>query len=257
MKEPDELLKSLGVFPKKSMGQNFLHDISVINAQILESELLVNETVLEIGPGLGFLTEELLKNCNVIAIEKDLILGRYLKKKFSKEIDSGQLQIITGDALKIDFPYFDKIVSNIPYSISSPITFKILDYEFKKAVILYQKEFANRLVAKSGKDYSRLSVNIYYKCDTRIIKEVPRTAFFPVPKVDSALVELMPVKKRFSVMDEKLFFTIVEKLFSQRRKKIKNILGNVPHKDKRVEEITPRQIAEISDFIFSRDSTNP
>jgi len=256
MKEPQELLKSLGLSPKKSLGQNFLCDTDIIKIQIYTAELIEGEVVLEIGPGLGFLTEELMKVCNVIAVEKDKVLGNYLKKKFSNEITTGKLQLIIGDALKVDFPYFDKTVSNIPYSISSPLTFKFLDYDFKKAIILYQKEFADRLVAKSGKDYSRLSVNVYYRCDARIIKEVSKKSFYPIPKVDSALVEMIPIKKRFIVKDEKLFFTVVEKLFSQRRKKIKNILGEVPYKDKRVEEITPEQIGEISDFIFSQNSTN-
>ena len=150
----------------------------------------------------------------------------------------------------MDFPRFNKIIANIPYSISSPITFKFFNYKFDLGIIMYQKEFAQRLIAKPGtKDYSRITVNVYYFADVKILRIVKKGSFYPIPKVDSAIVKIVP-RKAFEVMDENKFFYLVKLLFSQRRKKIRKILGyDTPYGDKRVEELSPEQIGEISDYI--------
>ncbi len=241
---------------KKKLGQVFLRDKNIVNIIINESNLNENDTVLEIGPGNGVLTRELLgSGAKVIAIEKSSEFYDLLETLFRNEIDNGKLTLIHGDALKIDFPYFNKVVSNIPYNISSPITFKLLNYKFDLAIIMYQKEFAERIVAKPGnKNYSRLSVAVYYYADAQIVRRVPKTCFYPVPKVDSAIVKLIPHKK-FQVSDEEKFFNLLKILFSQRRKMIRNILKmeDIPYGDKRVEELSPEKIAELAEFLISKN----
>ncbi len=241
---------------KKKLGQVFLRDKNIVNIIINEANLNENDIVLEIGPGNGVLTRELLgSGAKVIAIEKSSEFYDLLETLFRNEIDNGKLNLILGDALKIDFPYFNKVVSNIPYNISSPITFKLLNYKFDLAIIMYQKEFAERIVAKPGnKNYSRLSVAVYYYADAQIVRRVPKNCFYPVPKVDSAIVKLIPHKK-FQVSDEEKFFNLLKILFSQRRKMIRNILKmeDIPYGDKRVEELSPEKIAELAEFLISKN----
>jgi len=239
----------------KRMGQVFLMDKNIIRIIVDFAEIEEGETILEIGSGPGNLTKELLsKGAKVTAIEKSKEYFDLLSVTLKEEIDSGKLNLIHGDAVDIEFPYFDKIVSNIPYSISSPITFKLLNYNFKMGIIMYQKEFAKRLVAKVGsKDYSRLSIDLYYFADAEILRYVPKSCFYPVPEVDSAIVKIIP-RKKFSVKDEKNFFNLTKILFSQRRKKIKNILkmDNIPYGEKRPEELSPEEIGLISDIITEK-----
>ena len=235
----------------KRLDQVFLKDKKIISFIVDSWGVNENDSVLEIGPGPGNLTAELLaRGANVISIEKSSKYYDYLNTVFKKEINSGKLQLIYGDALKVDFPRFNKIIANIPYSISSPITFKFFNYKFDLGIIMYQKEFAQRLIAKPGtKDYSRITVNVYYFADVKILRIVKKGSFYPIPKVDSAIVKIVP-RKAFEVMDENKFFYLVKLLFSQRRKKIRKILGyDTPYGDKRVEELSPEQIGEISDYI--------
>jgi len=254
------ILSFLDIKPLKRFSQHFLIDDSIAERIVDYAELSKKDTVLEIGPGLGVLTKKMVKKANVTGIEKDKKLCGYLKK-------IPNLTLINNDVLKIDFPRFDKIVSNLPYKISSPVTFKILEYDFKFGVLMYQKEFAERMTALSGKDYSRISVNIYYRAECKILENVPRNAFYPMPKVDSAVVLLKPRKPPFRVENEKIFFKTVDALFSQRRKKMRNSLLNnwkkftdektkmefivesIKSKNKRPEELTPEELGEISDII--------
>jgi 16S rRNA (adenine1518-N6/adenine1519-N6)-dimethyltransferase len=215
-----------------------------------------NDRVLEVGPGFGILTEKLIDACdNVTAIELDVKLADHIEQELGNRI-----RLIRGDALEIQFPEFDRFVSNLPYSISTPIIFKLLRYDFKKAVVMVQKEFAERMVAKRGEvDYSRLTVNIYYRADCRILENVPASRFNPKPKVDSALVEIIPRKAPFTVKDEDTFFKVVDACFTHRRKKIRSGLkasgitlqenANVPFLDERIETLSPEDIGLLSDAV--------
>lgn len=248
-------------------GQYILMDEEVINRQINHAGLSKNETVLEIGAGLGALTFKLAEKAGkVVAIEKDPRMFSYLKSKIPSNVE-----LIIADVMKIELPNFDVVVSNLPYQISSPVTFKLLNRRFRKAILMFQKEFAQRMTAKSGeKGYSRLSVNVYYKAKARILEFVSRNAFYPVPEVDSAIVELVPREPPFQVINEETFFKVVDTLFSQRRKKIKNALMNLvteeiretgkfsksslkeiiqelPFRDERVERLSPEKIAKLAD----------
>lgn len=254
----------------KKKGQHILMDEEIIHRQISYAEVSKSETVLEIGPGFGALTFKLAKKAKkVLAIERDQRLFLFLKEKIPENVD-----LICADVLKIDLPEFDVVVSNLPYKISSPITFKLLSHDFNRAILMYQKEFANRMVAKyQDKDYSRLSVNVYFRADCRILETIPKKVFYPEPKVDGAIVKLIPRKPPFSVKDENMFFKVVDSLFAQKRKKIKNSLMNlisaelkkqgvfnkhilqeiidkIPYKDQRVKELSPEKIAKLSDVIY-------
>jgi 16S rRNA (adenine1518-N6/adenine1519-N6)-dimethyltransferase len=250
------ILSEYSVRPGKRKGQNFLIDERVADREVGYAGIKPVETVLEIGPGLGMLTERLIpKAKRVVGIEYDSGLCRFLGEKYGDKIE-----LIEGNALEVDFPEFDKMVSNIPYNISSPLIFKLLDYHFDRAVIMIQKEFAERMVAKPDTDdYSRLTVNTYYRAECRLLEHVPRSRFWPEPEVDSTIIMLSPRPPPFKVKDEKLFFRLVDVLFQHRRKKISTILKmkriaveripTLPYVDLRVEALSPEQIGKLSDSI--------
>jgi len=245
---------------KRKIGQNFLIDRRVAEREIDYADIKKDDVVLEIGPGRGIITKLLAEKAQkVIAIEIDENLVHELKESLADNI-----LLINDDALKVDFktlPKFNKIVSNLPYHISSPITFKLLDCNFTLAVLIYQKEFAERMVAKPGsKDYSRLSVGVYYKSLCNIMETIPKTCFYPQPKVDSCIVRLYPrTSPPFSVLDETFFFHLTRELFNHRRKRIKTTIHkvcsimeneNIPYQNMRVGKISPEQIGELSNFLF-------
>lgn len=242
----------------KKLGQNFLIDHHVVEREVAYAQITKDDVVLEIGPGKGILTTELAEKARkVIAIEIDKQLIEHLHKVVPRNVE-----LIHADALKIDFttlPTFNKIVSNLPFQISSPITFKFLENRFGMAVLIYQKEFADRMVAKPGtKDYSRLSVSTYYRAKCELLEIVSKTLFYPQPKVDSCMIRLTPRSSPpFSVVNESFFFDLTNKLFNHRRKKIKTTLNkiyerldkDIPYLDKRVEELAPEQIGELSNIL--------
>lgn len=260
-----ELLSKYGIRPSSSLGQNFLIVGDVVKREVERAEISKDESVLEIGPGLGVLTDELARRAKkVYAIEKDSRIISILREEYEWD----NVDIIHGDALKVEFPPFDKIVSNLPYQISSPITFKFLEYDFKKAVLIYQLEFARRMVAKPGdKNYSRLSLMVQAKADVELVERIGKGAFYPKPKVDSAavIVEPKPREERID-LDENL----VKALFQHRRKlaskalkdshhmlgldregfrKARESLDRIPHAEKRVFHLTAAEVKEIEEFL--------
>ncbi len=226
-------------------SQNFLINPRIADFIVESAGIEDGEVVLEIGPGKGILTGRLVQKAEVYAVEIDPALCSYLRLTFQEEVSSGRLHLICGDALKVKLPEFDRVVANIPYHISSPLLFRLMEEDFKTGILMLQYEFAERLVAKpGGKKYGRLSVMMYYHGDARILKRVKRGNFRPVPKVDSAIVEIRK-NPRFCFKREVLE-EVVRILFEHRRKKIRNILGDVPHGDRRVEELTPEEICEVA-----------
>lgn len=257
MTDTGRLIAETGIIPKKSKGQNFLIDGRVADRHISYANISQGDRVLEVGPGLGILTERILDlPCTLTCIELDDILAEYIGNNFSD-----RLTLIHGDAVKVPFPPFDVFVSNLPYSVSTPIIFKLLDHEFRSAVVMVQKEFADRMVADVGSpDYSRLTVNLFYRADCEIMEIVPASRFNPRPKVDSALVRITPRKAPFDVLDEKTFFKVTKVAFNHRRKKIGTALkaagmvrpgDDVPYLDERIEHLRPAEIGEIADAVFS------
>ena len=260
MTDTGRLIAETGIVPKKSKGQNFLIDGRVADRHISYAGIREGDRVLEVGPGLGILTERMVDlPCDLTCIELDDILAEYITETFGD-----RLTLIHGDAVKVRFPEFDVFVSNLPYSVSTPIIFKLLDHDFRTAVVMVQKEFADRMVADVGSpDYSRLTVNLFYRADCEIMETVPASRFNPRPKVDSALVRITPRKAPFDVIDEKLFFKVTEITFNHRRKKIGTSLKSaglvkpgwdIPYLDERVENLRPAEIAEIADAIHAARS---
>lgn len=226
-------------------SQNFLINGKIADFIVEAAELNDGDTVLEIGPGRGILTGRLLKKAKVVAIEVDRELCETLELIFPDEIEAGRLNLICGDALKVKFPKFTKVVANIPYHISSPLIFKILKHNFESGILMLQYEFAERLCAVPGsKKYGRLSVMMYYHGEARIIKRVKRGNFRPIPRVDSAVVQI--IRRDRHCYEPAVLEYVVRRIFEQRRKKIKNILGDVPYGDLRPEELTPEQICEVA-----------
>lgn len=212
---------------KKSFGQNFLKDDNVLKKII--SFVPINKNILEIGPGDGALTKKLLKISNkVTAIELDNELQNTLE---NIKLENLNFNYIMKDFLKLDISNFEKedyiIIANIPYNISTDIIFKFLKSNIKLAILMVQKEYAERVVAKENeKEYSKLSVVANFFCKTKKLFDVKKTSFYPVPKVDSSIIYL---EKKEQLMLEKdkieLFINFIKKCFFAKRKTLVNNLN--------------------------------
>lgn len=269
--EVKAVLESIGKRPTKRLGQNFLLDDSIVSRSVGFAALNPKDTVLEIGPGLGNLTEAILKSgAKVVGVEQDPTFCKFLERRFGERV-----RIVQADAVKAFLPEFNKVVSNLPYQISSPITFKLLDIGFDVAVLMLQREFAERMIAKPGTDdYGRLSVGVYYRADCEIMLNVPRHAFWPQPKVDSCVVRLVPKPPPFKVKDRQVFFDVTRAIFSHRRKKILNSLKvdpavaplvtseiessleKLPYASRRAEELSPEMIGELADALLDLSASS-
>jgi len=219
-----QFLRANEIWAKRTMGQNFLVDGDVLNKIIKAADIKAQDSIIEVGPGLGVLTEELAKLAGkVIAIEKDDKLAEMLKSK----IKNPNVKILNQDALEFDPSNLDnyKVVANIPYNITSPIIRKFLEAENKPQllVLLVQKEVAERITAKPG-EMSLLSVSVQFYAEAEIIEIVKNTSFFPVPKVDSAIIKLVAKSSKLEA-DEKSFFRLVKFGFAARRKTLENNLS--------------------------------
>ena len=224
------ILNQHGIKLNKNLGQNYLIDKNKRDQIINFGDIDKNDVVLEIGTGIGTLTIEIAKRAKkVIAIEQDKKICEILAKRLKDEkIDN--VELINDDALKVEFPKFNKIISNLPYQISSPITFKFLDYDFDLAVLMYQKEFADRMNGEVGtKNYSRLSAMLYFKCNVEKLTNVSSESFIPKPEIDSTVVELTPKENRISDEDFEIYSNFTRALFQHRNKKIRNALIDSRH----------------------------
>lgn len=185
-----------GIEFHKSKGQHILKNPLVVQSIVEKSGLKSTDVVLEIGPGTGNLTMKLLEQAKkVVAVELDPRMVLELQRRVQGTAYANQLQIIHADVMKVDLPYFDVCVANIPYQISSPLTFKLLSHRpsFRAAIIMYQHEFAMRLVAKPGDTlYSRLAVNTQLLSRVNHLLKVGKNNFRPPPKVDSSVVRIEP-----------------------------------------------------------------
>lgn len=221
--------------PKKSLGQNFLKDENIARKIVDSMELSQDDCVLEIGPGTGVLTKYLVEQAgSLTAVEIDNTLAPQLQDKFS---GFPGFQLIHQDVLKSSFSEILgstknwRAVANLPYHITSPVLFKIFENRvaFRDATFMVQKEVAHRIVAKSGsKTYGILSVFSQLYADVKILFEVKRHVFFPVPKVDSAVVCWKFKENRLlTPADENLFRAVVKGVFAQRRKMLRNSLKSI------------------------------
>lgn len=224
------ILNRYGIKLNRNLGQNYLIDKNKRDQIVGFGNIDKSDVVLEIGTGIGTLTIEIAKRAKkVIAIEQDERISQILAKRLKDErIDN--VELINDDALKVEFPKFNKVISNLPYQISSPITFKFLDYDFDLAVLMYQKEFADRMNGEVGtKNYSRLSAMLYFKCDVEKLTDVSAESFIPKPQVDSSVVMLKPKENPIPEDDFDFYSKVTKALFQHRNKKIRNALIDSRH----------------------------
>lgn len=294
--ETQFILHKYKIQANKSLGQNFLVNDNVIDEIIRSSNIDKQDLIIEIGPGLGVLTNRLLQESNnVVAVELDKRMVNILKDRFAQNINDkaeSKLEIINEDILKINLNQLIaekrknqeikqvKIVANLPYYISTPIIMKLLEnrLDIDEIIVMVQKEVAERLTAKTG---TRLAGAItyaveYYSEATSLIK-VPKESFVPSPKVESEVIKLKVRKnEKIHVENEKLLFNIISKSFMQRRKTLSNALLNnniMKNKDDvkkmwtelgmdeniRGESLTLEQFGKIADYIenINKKSNTP
>ena len=218
------------VKPLKRFGQNYLKDINILKKIVDEVNPKQGDNILEIGPGRGALTDELLKKIDRIsAVEIDNRVIENLAEKFS------QLNIVEGDFLSLDLNEFTvagkklRVAGNIPYNLTSPILFKLIEKNelVNDAVLMVQYEVAKRMTSQKGtKDYGILAVLLNYFTETKICFKVSPNVFYPKPKVFSAVVHIIFKKPGFTKEEQKLFIKIVKAAFGKRRKTLKNSLSN-------------------------------
>lgn len=267
--ETEFILKKYGLRANKKLGQNFLINEEIINQIIEKADVNKNDTIIEIGPGLGSLTAKLLENANkVIAIELDSNMSNILKERFCLY---DNFELIEKDVLKVDLneivEKYDsvKVVANLPYYITTPIIMKLLEerLKLKSITVMVQKEVGERFCAvPNSKEYGAITISINYYTKPEIIIDVPKENFEPMPEVDSCVIKLdvrdvPPVELK----NEKDFFNLIKAGFSQRRKtinnslasmgiskeKIKNVLEKLSIDSKlRAENLTMEQFADIS-----------
>ncbi len=246
-------LSQLGMQPTKSLGQNFLHDQNL--AKWLAAEALAGAgpgaTVVEIGPGLGALTEGLLAHDGrVIALETDRGLCVFLREKFAAEVAQGRLDLREGDALDL-LPQLGVtpavICGNLPYYISTPLLMESLRLPGAPARLFFlvQKEVGQRLASAPGnKTYGSLSVLVQAGYEVELARTLPGSVFYPPPEVASVAVQLTPRSRPLvSPVDRANFAAVVQRGFSQRRKKLSNLLEIKD--DRRAEELSPSDWVDL------------
>lgn len=239
-----DIVKKYGFKFTKSLGQNFLIDDTVLMDIVEGAEVNKEDLVIEIGPGVGTLTRELLKRAKrVVSIELDSDLIPILEEEL-KGFDN--FQLIHKDALKVNFSEIIgeeksvKVVANLPYYVTTPIIAKLLtgNYKFDSLTIMIQKEVAERIAAAPDtKEYGALSILVQYYCDTEIIRKVSPSSFIPQPKVESIVIKLDRLSEpRVKVQDEKLYFTISRDAFNMRRKTLWNALKPLKLEKEKLEQ---------------------
>lgn len=228
-------LRQEGLWAKKGLGQNFLVDENALGKIVEAAELTDEDTVLEIGPGLGVLTTELVQRVKkVVAVELDEKLAERLKAK--DELAKNNLEVVQGDALDFDPSIFHlepntyKLVANIPYYITGKIIEKFLTAENRPSliVLLVQKEVAERICAKPGQ-MSVLAFSVQLYGEPEIVGIVPASSFFPAPKVDSAILKIRITEKEERITNEKELFKYVKMGFGAKRRTLVNNLSGGLH----------------------------
>lgn len=253
------------------MGQSFCVDETLLRKMVEWADIGNNDVVLEVGSGFGFLTQLLSERAGrVVAVELESSLAQALRESLSAQKN---VEVIHGDILATPLPPFNKVVANPPYSISSKLMFRILDESFDLGILTFQREFAQRLAARPGtQEYGRLTIMADYRSTTEVLEYVPKSSFYPPPKVESAVVKVRPRKKRpYRVLNERLYFDLVRALFSQRNKKAQNslvdflvdrlklnkgdariLIRDLPGLGMRPYQLSPAELAELSNEVYNR-----
>ncbi|MGJ0846816.1 16S rRNA (adenine(1518)-N(6)/adenine(1519)-N(6))-dimethyltransferase RsmA [Tissierella praeacuta] len=257
-----EILEKHGFKFSKSLGQNFLIDGNIVRKIVENGNITSEDYVIEIGPGMGTLTEELaLKAKKVLAIEIDNTLIPILEETIGKY---NNVEIIHGDILKIDLQKIIeerldggpvKVVANLPYYVTTPIIAKLIEdnLNLESIIVMVQKEVAERMAAGSGgKEYGSLSVFVNFYSKPEIVLKVPKTVFMPQPKIDSAVIKLT-INKELPEVDKEKFFKIVKAAFSKRRKTILNSLSTYGFN---IEKGTIKEVLESLDISLDSRAEN-
>ena len=238
------ICKRFDIKMSKKLGQNFLIKRGIVDEIVHAAELTPGEPVLEVGPGIGTLTQGLAQSgADVTAIELDRRLLEVLDTTLASY---DNVRIVHGDVLKLDVPTIMnhkpfKVVANLPYYITTPIIMSLLESKLpiERLVVMVQKEVALRMVAKPGtKDYGALSVAVQYYTEPDIVLDVPPKSFLPAPAVTSCVIRcVLRDKPPVDVIDEKLFFRVVKAGFAQRRKTFSNTMKTTGLSKDRIEEL--------------------
>ena len=238
------ICKRFDIKMSKKLGQNFLIKRGIVDEIVHAAELTPGEPVLEVGPGIGTLTQGLAQSgADVTAIELDRRLLEVLDTTLAPY---DNVRIVHGDVLKLDVPTIMnhkpfKVVANLPYYITTPIIMSLLESKLpiERLVVMVQKEVALRMVAKPGtKDYGALSVAVQYYTEPDIVLDVPPKSFLPAPAVTSSVIRCVLLDKPpVDVIDEKLFFRVVKAGFAQRRKTFANTMKTTGLSKDRIEEL--------------------
>ena len=238
------ICKRFDIKMSKKLGQNFLIKRGIVDEIVHAAELTPGEPVLEVGPGIGTLTQGLAQSgADVTAIELDRRLLEVLDTTLASY---DNVRIVHGDVLKLDVPTIMnhkpfKVVANLPYYITTPIIMSLLESKLpiERLVVMVQKEVALRMVAKPGtKDYGALSVAVQYFTEPDIVLDVPPKSFLPAPAVTSSVIRcVLRDKPPVDVIDEKLFFRVVKAGFAQRRKTFSNTMKTTGLSKDRIEEL--------------------
>jgi 16S rRNA (adenine1518-N6/adenine1519-N6)-dimethyltransferase len=246
---PRTLLKAWNLYAKKQLGQNFLSDPSTAEMIVARSKITSDDTILEIGAGLGALTIPLARTARkVYAVEKDIQLIPLLKNELLAAGVYDQVELLQNNILDIHIESLSEdagasltVMGNLPYNISSQILIRLIQvrHVVHRAVFMFQRELAERIMASPGnKAYGRLAVALQYCADVRKLADVKANLFFPKPKVDSMVLDIRFSRQPDIVADdEALFFEVVKAAFGQRRKTLRNALSSgMPKLDSRTIE---------------------
>jgi 16S rRNA (adenine1518-N6/adenine1519-N6)-dimethyltransferase len=268
LEETKSLLRRHRIEPKKTLGQNFMVESQVFQTMAHHAQLNCGDTVLEIGAGLGFLTRFLSeKSKAVLAVEFDPKIANILREQIGC---APNVKIIEGNVLRVNVPEFNKIVSIPPYQISSRLLVWLFKKDFDCAVLIFQKEFADRLVAAVGsEDYGWLTIFTHYHAKVELMDEIPKSMFYPCPKIDSIIIRLKPRKPQRLLTNEVSFQRFLQVLFTRRNRTVRNavltylkhesgakkedvakIAESLPLGDKRVRELAPKDFGALANAIL-------
>ena len=268
LSETKRLLRTFRIVPNKLLGQHFMIESSLFSKLTEYAALDQCDVVLDAGAGFGFLTTFMADKCEaVVAVEKDPHVAEVLRAQVQ---NCTNVTVVEGDVLKTVLPAFNKVVSIPPYYLSSRLITWVLERKTERDVLVLQREFADKLVAPVGsEDYGWLTVVAWLDAEVEVLDVVPKSMFYPQPKVDSVVVRLVPWKTvPFEVKDEAFFKSMIRSLFTQRNRKVSNALvpflksirkiakkeaeklaDAVPFAEMRVRELAPRAFGELGNAL--------
>jgi len=268
LEETKQLLRSHRIAPNKVLGQNFMVEPALYPKLCAYAELGNSDVVLDAGAGFGFLTQYLSDKCKgVVAVEKDPQVAAVLREQVKGLTN---VTVVVGDVLKAALPPFNKCIAIPPYYLSSHLVVWLLDRKVDCAVLIVQKEFADRLVAPVGtEEYGWLTVFTAQYVEAELLDAISKELFYPQPEIDSVMLRMKPwAVPPFMVKDEALLLRLTKWLFTQRNKKLakalvpfvksnfkvgkqeaENRVQRLPHKERRVRELSPKEFGELSNAL--------